>query len=136
MDITGIGALADAATSIVNKIWPDKTQAEKDQAALEMAQLMNEHNLTIAQIETNKVEAASTNWFVAGWRPFVGWIGGGALAYAAILEPFMRFCAVQWGYTGAFPQIDTSITLQVLGGLLGLGTLRTIEKHQGVESNR
>jgi len=136
MDVTGIGSIADAAKSIVDKIWPDKTQTEKDAAALQMAELMNAHNLTIAQLDIDKAEASSTNWFVAGWRPAVGWVGAVALAYAAVLEPLMRFCAVQWGYSGQFPEIDTTITMQVLGGLLGLGTLRTIEKHQGVEGNR
>ncbi|HUW44262.1 MAG TPA: 3TM-type holin [Dehalococcoidia bacterium] len=136
MDITGIGALADAASSIIGKFFPDKTQQEKDQLALQLQSMMDENGLVKAQIEVNKVEAGSTNWFVAGWRPFVGWMGGFAFGYAAILEPLMRFIAVQAGYHGAFPVIDTTITMQVLLGLLGLGGMRTYEKKTGTEGNR
>lgn len=93
--------------------------------------------LQLAQVGVDTEEAKSQNWFVAGWRPFVGWIGGIGLAYASVIEPVARFVAeVMFHYQGAFPAIDTSITLQVLSGLLGLGTLRTIEKYHGVESKR
>lgn len=93
--------------------------------------------LQLAQIDVNKAEAQNTNWFVAGWRPFVGWIGGFALAYAAIIEPIARFTAnVMYHYTGAFPIIDTNLTMQVLMGMLGLGIMRTYEKSKNVEGNR
>jgi hypothetical protein len=136
LDIAGLGALADAANSIVSHFFPDKTVEEKAKLAQDMQEVMNQQNLTLAQIQTDEDEAKSTNWFVAGWRPFVGWIGGIGLLYASTLEPICRFIAVQYGFKGAFPVIDTSITLQVLMGLLGLGAMRTVEKHQGVESNR
>lgn len=93
--------------------------------------------LQLAQIGVNREEAASTNWFVAGWRPAVGWIGAFGLGYAAIAEPFARFVTQVWiGYAGAFPQIDTTITMQVLFGLLGLGAYRTVEKVKSAEGNR
>ena len=93
----------------------------------------NKIQLDLAQIRVNEVEANSTNWFVAGWRPFVGWMCGVALAYAAILEPLMRFVAlVIFKYSGVFPAIDTNLTMQVLIGLLGLGGMRAYEKVQGV----
>ena len=132
LDITGIGAVADAIGSIVNHFWPDKTEEDKAKLALEMQGLMNAQQLTIAQIQVNDDEAKSPNWFVSGWRPFIGWIGGIGLLYASTIEPIARFIAVQNGYHGAFPTIDTSITLQVLMGMLGLGVMRTVEKIQGV----
>jgi len=93
--------------------------------------------LHLAQIGVNQVEAASTNWFVAGWRPAVGWIGAAALAYAAIGEPLARFIAlVGFDYRGEFPEIDTGITMQVLFGLLGIGEFRTVEKVKHSEGNR
>jgi hypothetical protein len=77
----------------------------------------------------NVEEAKSANVFVAGWRPAVGWIGAFGLGYAAVLEPVIRFVAVvAFGYAGKFPVIDTSITMQVLFGILGLGAYRTFEK--------
>ncbi len=96
-----------------------------------------ELGLIRAQIDVNREEARSTRMFIAGWRPFVGWTCGCALAYASIVEPVARFAAqVGFGYAGAFPAIDTALTLQVLVGLLGLGTLRTYEKARGSEGNR
>jgi hypothetical protein len=86
----------------------------------------------VAQTDINKVEAASSSMFVAGWRPFVGWVGGFGLAYAAILEPILRLIATLWGYTGEFPVIDTTITMQILFGLLGLGAMRSYDKVKGV----
>jgi hypothetical protein len=129
MDITGIGSIADAAMGIVNKIWPDKTQAEKDQAALEMAQVMNEHNLVIGQVEVNKVEAASTNWFVAGWRPFVGWVCGFGLAYQFLFYPLLSKLI-------SIIPLDISNLNTILMGMLGLGAMRTFEKVKNSEGNR
>jgi len=136
VDIAGLGALATAAKGIVDKFWPDKTEVEKAKLATELQTVMNEYNLSSDQIEVNKIEAASTNWFIAGWRPSCGWVGALGLGYAAIIEPFMRFVATQFGYSGTFPVLDTSITMQILFGLLGLGAMRTFEKNNGTEKNR
>jgi hypothetical protein len=147
------GPLAGAAASfLADKLGAsDQTQATIAQVVqgvdpVKMKELDNDFQvhlaelgiqLQLAQIGVNVEEAKSLNVFVAGWRPFVGWVGGSALAYAAIIEPIARFAAqVGYGYLGAFPAIDTALTLQVLTGLLGLGVMRTVEKYQGVEGNR
>jgi hypothetical protein len=99
--------------------------------------LTNGIQVDLAQIAVNAEEAKSTNWFVAGWRPFIGWVCGVGLLYVAIAEPVARFLAqVMFGYTGAFPVIDTSVTMQVLLGMLGLGVMRTAEKLKAAEGNR
>src|SRR5512138_1293613 len=111
VDITGLGALATAAKGIADKFWPDKTEVEKAKLAEDLQVVMNEYNLSAGQIDVNKVEAASTNWFVAGWRPAVGWIGAFGLAYASFIEPTMRFVGtVVLHYAGAYPVIDANIT--------------------------
>ena len=95
--------------------------------------LNNKIQIDLAQIAVNVEEAKSESLFVAGGRPAVIWIGAAALAYASILEPLMRFFAqVAFGYSGGFPAIDTTITLQVLTGLLGLGYMRSQDKRAGV----
>lgn len=95
----------------------------------------NNIKLVLAQTEINLEEAKSSNWFISGWRPYVGWICGTAFGYVGLVEPFLRFVAtVIFGYTGTFPVIDTSLTMQVLFGLLGLGTLRSLDKKNGVAS--
>ncbi len=109
------------------------------QLDLDFQKFMAENNikLDLAQLDVNKEEAKSTNWFVAGWRPGIGWVCGFALAYVAVLEPIVRFFAqVVFSYGGEFPIIDTTITMQVLLGILGLGAMRSTEKIKGAEGNR
>lgn len=101
---------------------------------IEFQKFCMEHAIRVdlAQIEVNREEARSMSVFVSGWRPATGWICAAGLAYAAMLEPCARFIATMAGYTGAFPAIDTNLTMQVLLGMLGLGALRTYEKREGV----
>lgn len=139
-----LSGIVDAAKGIISRIWPDPVQQAEAQRKLlemqqtgELAKLAAETDLAKLQIQTNIEEAKSPSLLVAGWRPFVGWIGGLALAYAALLEPIMRFAAqVGFGYAGAFPAINTDLTMQILFGLLGLGAYRTVEKVKGAEGNR
>jgi hypothetical protein len=124
-----IGPLLALAGNIFDRVVPDKAAAEK--AKLEMAAALQsqEFSLALEQIKVNAEEAKSTNWFVSGWRPACGWIGAFALGYAAIGEPFARFIAtVAFDYKGAFPVLDSNITMQILFGILGLGAYRTVEK--------
>lgn len=127
-----ITALLSIGNTLITKLFPDPAQAA--QAQLELLKLQQNGDLAtmVAQTDINKVEAASSSMFVAGWRPFVGWVGGFGLAYAAILEPMLRLTATLSGYTGEFPAIDTTITMQILFGLLGLGAMRSYDKVKGV----
>ena len=127
-----ITALLSIGNTLITKLFPDPAQAA--QAQLELLKLQQNGDLAtmVAQTDINKVEAASSSMFVAGWRPFVGWVGGFGLAYAAILEPMLRPTATLSGYTGEFPAIDTTITMQILFGLLGLGAMRSYDKVKGV----
>ncbi len=128
-------SLINPISQVVNKVIdmiPDPNAKQKAQLEIQTAIAMAEIENTKAQLEINKVEAASPNWFVSGWRPAVGWICALALCYVAIFEPVARFIAqVAFGYGGAFPEIDTNLTMQVLLGLLGLGAMRTAEKIKG-----
>jgi len=80
------------------------------------------------QVEINKAEASTSNLFIAGWRPFCGWICSLSLAYHALLQPFIIFIFQLFGKTIPMPSFDESTLTNILYGLLGLGTLRTIEK--------
>ena len=94
--------------------------------------LENDIKLQLAQIDVNKEEAKSESLFVSGWRPAVGWIGATAFGYATILEPIIRFISqVGFKYQGAFPEINTMITLEILFGMLGIGAMRSYDKSQG-----
>ena len=135
MSLDPISAALDIGGKLIDRLWPDPTQAAA--AKLQLLQMQQNGELAIitTQTDTNKVEATSSSVFVAGWRPFCGWIGGCGLAYAAIIEPTARFVAtVMVGYTGDFPAIDTTVTMQVLFGMLGLGAMRSYDKAKGTET--
>ena len=129
MALDPVTAVVEGVTTIVNKIWPDASEEQKNALQSELANLAAETDLAKGQQDINKAEATNDSRFVAGWRPFVGWVCGFGLLYAVILEPVSRFIAqVIFKYAGAFPVIDTTITMQLLFALLGVGGLRTVEK--------
>lgn len=131
--------LTELISKVFDRVIPDPVAAADAKLKLaalaqngELEQLHADTGLAQGQIDVNKIEAGNSNVFVSGWRPFVGWVCGASLAYSAILEPVSRFIAqVVFKYIGAFPVVDTTITLQVLLGLLGLGALRSYDKKQG-----
>ena len=84
--------------------------------------------IDLAQLEINKVEAASRSVFVSGWRPFIGWSCGAAMALNFIVFPLASFVLAQTGHLVELPTLDMSEMMPVLMGLLGLGGLRTVEK--------
>lgn len=141
-DFSGIGSVFDFGSKVIDRLFPDPQKAQEAKIELfklqqsgELTKLANETQITLAQIEVNKEEAKSEDKFVKRGRPFAIWVGGVGFAYVSILEPLMRFIAmVVYNYTGAFPEIDTTLTLQVLFGLLGLGALRSWDKRNGVAS--
>ena len=139
-----IAPILEIGKGIINRLFPDPAAAAAAQLELlkmqqngELALLASETDLAKLQIQVNVEEAKSTNWFVAGARPFIMWTCGVALAYVSIVEPVSRFVAKVWfGYVGDFPIIDTNLTMQILMGILGLGAYRTVEKIKGAEGNR
>lgn len=134
MSITGIGEVATAVTSIVNKIWPDATQAQKDALQREMTQLQMEQAMAQMQADTNKAEAGNASMFVAGWRPFIGWVCGSGLAYQFMLEPLATWVAALAGHPVVMPALDLSTLMTLLLGMLGLGGMRTVEKLNGIKA--
>lgn len=125
VDIAGVGAVADLAGSIINKIWPDKSEQEKQQLAAAVMVIQG-------QLDANKGEATNPNLFVSGWRPFVGWVCGAACAWNWLGLPVVKFLATAAGHPVAVSSADVSEMLPLLFGLLGMGALRTTEKINGV----
>ena len=114
----------NVVAGIIDKVagHVDKFTLDKE----EKAQLIQEINK--AQIEVNKVEAGSTNLFVSGWRPFVGWTCGFALCYHFVLQPLLMFVLSAIGKPMELPVFDMTTLTTVLMGMLGLGGLRSYEK--------
>lgn len=129
---SGIGAVMGGVGKLAKDIreaWTGDLPADK-RAELETKLLELENQAMNAQTTINLEEAKSENLFVAGWRPAIGWICGFALAYSAIIEPFITWVARLNGSMVVFPVIDTTITMQVLVGVLGLGAYRSYDKKQ------
>lgn len=138
-DITGIGSVFDFAGKIIDRVWPDPTQAAqakldlfKAEQAGELGELKSAWDNASAQIEVNKVEAANESVFVSGWRPAIGWTCGFALAYSYIIAPFLAYAMAIFGHVVPLPAVDLGQMMPVLFGLLGLGAMRTYEKVKGV----
>ena len=133
MSLDPFSAGFDLVKTGLDKFFPDADTELKGKLEAAARQINNDYQLQLAQLDINKVEASSSSLFVSGWRPAIGWVCGFSLCYAAIIEPIARFIAsVIFAYVGAFPVIDTDITLQILMGLLGLAGMRSFEKHKGV----
>lgn len=129
---------------IIDKVVPDRAAADAAKAQLQimMAQgalteeLEQLKAVTSAQSDVNKVEAASTSLFIAGWRPFVGWICGVGLGMSCIVAPLFTWVTTLCGHPTPFPDLNNPILQSTLAGMLGLGYgLRTYEKLKDVASN-
>ena len=79
-----------------------------------------------------KAEAASSSTFVAGWRPFIGWVCGMGCAWNWIGLPVAKFGLAVYGHPLALEPADLSEMMPLLLGMLGLGGLRTFEKTRRV----
>lgn len=126
-------ALIGPVTSLLDKFIPDAD--EKARIAHELATMSEKHaqELALAQIEVNKAEAASGSLFKGGWRPAVGWTCAAAFAYHFIIKDLIVFaCAVAGVDLPELPEFDMGTLLTVLGGMLGIGSLRTYEKQKGL----
>ena len=84
------------------------------------------------QIDLNIQESKSNSVFVAGWRPFVGWVCGFALMYNYILRNIIEYLLAVFSPNTLFPpHLSMSELLTLLTGILGFGYLRSKEKKEG-----
>lgn len=125
MALDPITAGVDLVTTVIDKIWPDKSDQDKQKLA---AAVM----IVQGQIDTNKIEAANPSMFVAGWRPFIGWVCGLALVYQYLVRPLAAWAFAIAGHPlPPMPGLDENLW-ELLAGMLGLGGLRSFEKVKGV----
>jgi hypothetical protein len=117
--------VAELINTAISKLWPDKSEAEKQQLAAAVMVVQG-------QIDTNKVEAANPSVFVSGWRPFIGWVCGSACAWNWIGLPIASMALKVYQIEMPLSPANLSEMLPVLMGMLGLGALRTVEKIKGV----
>lgn len=113
--------------TVINKIWPDKSEAERQQLAAAVS-------LVQGQIAINQAEAGNPSVFVSGWRPAIGWVCGMACAWNWVGLKIALFVAAYLGHDLNLAPADIGEMMPVLLGMLGLGGLRTAEKINGVAS--
>ena len=134
--LAAFGKAADLATTVVNKIWPDKSEQEKMEIA-------NAFALIQGQMEINKEEAKSASTFIAGWRPAAGWVCVTALALSYI--PKALFLSGFWCYSASvalssggvlppYPDLGVTDMLGLLFALLGIGGMRSLDKFNKVDT--
>ena len=83
----------------------------------------------------NKVEAAHQSIFVAGWRPFIGWVGGFGMAYQFMLYPLLTWVwPIVLPSAPIPPVLDGDVLFAMVSGMLGLAGMRSFDKMKGVDA--
>jgi hypothetical protein len=139
MALDPVTAMLDIGGKVIDRLFPDPTQAATAKLELirlqqsgELAQLAADVEVAKAQTSVNAAEASNNSTFVAGWRPFIGWVCGAAFAYKFVVAPAAAFLLTANGHPIILPVLDFTEMSTVLLGMLGIGTLRTVEKIKGV----
>lgn len=128
LDLSGLlGGIGSAAKDIRQAIINDLPADKKAEIELKLAEFENQ--AMMAQVELNKVEAASPSLFKSGWRPCIGWVCAVALGLY-----FLIFPSIQAFWPDVIlPEYDMGALMPLVLSLLGLGGLRTYEKTKGVK---
>jgi len=155
MSLDPITGVEDLITAVINK-FPDgnakaaaQVQVAQIKASGELAEITAATDLSKGQQSINQIEAASTNWFVAGWRPAVGWVC--AIALALVYWPKAILLTYVWAWQSytiihaatdpnaiilpPFPDLGVKELLGLLTSMLGIAGMRMVEKFKGVARN-
>ena len=128
-----VNTLVGPVSNILDKFVEDKDQKAK--LAHEIATMSDKHaqEIALALISVNAAEAASGSLFKGGWRSCVGWVCAIAFFYHFVGQPLIIFIvALAGAEIPPLPEFDMCTLLTVLGGMLGIGSLRTYEKQKGI----
>lgn len=144
MSADPITAALNIGNSLIERIWPDPgVQAEEKRKLAELAQegdlaRLNAHvELMTGQLKVNAAEAQHKSVFVAGWRPWIGWVGGMALAYQFVVYPPLLWAWAIWGPAGVEPPpvMETGALFSIVTGMLGIGAMRSHDKARGTQTD-
>ena len=126
------GPIISVVSSVLDKVIPDNNAKEKAKADIEKALIDNSAQINLAQAETNKIEANHRSVFIAGWRPFLGWVCGIGFAWIFVLNPILQWGLALYGINSVLPQLQTDVLMELTIALLGLAGLRSWEKAKGI----
>lgn len=137
MAIDPVTAILNIGSTIIDRLIPDKSAAAAAKVQLVQAELAGDLAVAHDQLNVDAIEAANQSKFVAGWRPFVGWCCGGALAYSFIIQPsLVSICVLSKVAFDAtkLPHLDMPTLIGLLTTMLGMGALRSFDKVQGTDN--
>jgi hypothetical protein len=136
-----ISDIVTAVAGVMDRIFPDKTAITEDALSLKKAQLLATLKVVLAQdsllqgqLNVDTEEAKSASIWVAGWRPFIGWVCGVIFAWTYLIQPMIIFfyTMVLGHQPPVLPTFSTADIMNVTFGMLGLGGMRSWEKQQNV----
>jgi len=123
-----VGIIGD----VLDKVIPDNNAKAKAKADIEKALIDNASKINLAQAETNKIEASHRSIWVAGWRPFLGWVAGFGFAWVFVIAPVAQWVCALLGIHIVLPVLHTDVMMELTVALLGLSGLRSWEKSKGL----
>jgi hypothetical protein len=124
-----------SGVDLIDKFVPDTDAKNRAKEAWQIRVLEIAAQEATQQSETNTAEATHPSLFISGWRPFVGWACGFAFAWICFGQPLFSWTYVLITKQPApVVELPTEMLMTTLLGMLGLGTLRTLEKIKGVHA--
>jgi hypothetical protein len=117
--------------SVVDRI-PNGNERARAKEELEKGLVDAANQVMLAQTKINEAEASHKSIFVAGWRPFIGWVCGVGICWSMVAQPVAQWAIIAWGDGTELPTIDTSYLMELVTAMLGMSGLRTFEKMRGV----
>ncbi len=123
--ITGIVSTVGQALGLIK-------DGKASEAELLLVQVQAQASQLQGQIEINKQEAAHSSIFVAGWRPFIGWVCGCGFAFTYIVKPYIfPFLYGSFPELATLPDVDGGL-MELTLGMLGIAGMRSWEKNKGI----
>lgn len=136
-NILGMGSVIET----IGKVADDLVTSDEERLKVALQEKVLTGELIKGQLEINKTEAQHQSIFVAGWRPFIGWVGAIALGYQFIMYPMMTWLWAMFQAKGWVPLaltpppvLDADELWVILTGMLGIAGLRSFDKTKGTQT--
>ena len=127
-----LGGGQGGALKTISKVIDDLHTSGEEKLDKKILMQRLQQKLAEKQLDVNAKEAGHRSIFVSGWRPFIGWCGGFALAFEFILSPGIEWYSKFAGLNLTAPEIQTGPLLAIVTSMLGVAGLRSFEKSKGL----
>lgn len=125
--LTGGSAVAEPIEAVGNVVdalfTSDEERLDKELIRTRLLQ-----KPALVQAEINKVQAQHRSTFVAGARPSILWVCSLGFLFAFVINPILQWIAPDVGS----PDLPLDAMMELTLAMLGLASLRTVEKIKGV----